>query len=94
MWLNGCEVISLTRQPQNSTGPVWTGDDLPACLVGMNLLRRFEEARPNDYAFLQAQDFVDLSTSAFDGIAEWDAFTEHSGTCGDCREWRAALAER
>ena len=50
----------------------------------MDLLRRLEEARPNDYAFLQAQDFVDLSTSAFIGISEWDAFTEHCETCEDC----------
>ena len=79
-------MISLTRQPQNSTGPVWTDDDLPACPVGMDLLRRFEAARPNENAFLQAQGFVDLSTSAFDGIPEWDAFTEHRQTCEDCKE--------
>jgi hypothetical protein len=77
IWLNGCEVISLTRRPQNSTSPVWTDDDLPACPVGMDLLRRFEAARPNDYDFLQVQDFADLRTSAFDGIPEWDAFTAH-----------------
>jgi hypothetical protein len=52
----------------------------------MDLLRLFEEARPNDYAFLQAQDFVDLRTSAFDGIPEWDAFAEHCTTCEDCKE--------
>jgi hypothetical protein len=52
----------------------------------MDLLRRFEEARPNDYAFLQVQDFADLSTSAFAGIPEWDVFTEHRGTCEDCKE--------
>ena len=23
--------MSVTKQPQNSTGPVWTADDLPAC---------------------------------------------------------------
>jgi hypothetical protein len=32
----------------------------------MELLQRFKGARPNDYAFLQAKDFVDLRTSAFD----------------------------
>jgi len=51
----------------------------------MDLLRRLEAARPNDYAFLQAQDFADLSTSAFAGIPEWDAFTEHYKTCEDCK---------
>jgi len=25
----------------------------------MDLLRRFEEARPNDFAFLQEQDLID-----------------------------------
>jgi len=50
----------------------------------MDFLRQFREARPNDYAFLEAQDFADLSTSAFIGIPEWDAFTEHCKTCEDC----------
>ncbi len=54
--------------------------------VGMHLLRRFGAVRPNDYAFLQAQDFANLRTSAFDGISEWDAFTEHCETCEDCKE--------
>ena len=84
--MNGCEETSLTTHPQTSTGPVWTDDALPACPVGTALLRRFEEARPNDYAFLQVQDFAGLGTSAFDGIPEWDAFTEHCRTCEDCRE--------
>lgn len=52
----------------------------------MELLRRFEEARPNDYRFLQAQDFADLNTSAFAGILEWDAFTEHWETREACKE--------
>jgi len=82
--LNRCEEIALTKQPQNSHDPVWTDNDLPACSVGMDFLRQFREARPNDYAFLEAQDFADLSTSAFIGIPEWDAFTEHCKTCEDC----------
>jgi hypothetical protein len=50
----------------------------------MDLLRKLRTARPQDYAFLEAQDFTDLSTSAFIGIAEWDAFREHCGTCKEC----------
>ena len=46
----------------------------PACAVGIDLLRRLEAARPNDYAFLQAHDFVVLHTSTFVGIPEWNAF--------------------
>jgi hypothetical protein len=85
MWLNENEAVPMAKEPQISRGREWANHALPACAVGMNLLRRFEEARPNDYAFLQAQDFVDLSTSAFIGISEWDAFTEHCETCEDCR---------
>jgi len=39
-----------------------------------------------DYAFLQVQDFADLSPSAFEGIPEWDAFTEHYETYEDCKK--------
>jgi hypothetical protein len=52
----------------------------------MELLRRFEAARPNDRAFLQVQDFADLNTSAFAGIPEWNTFTEHCATCADCKK--------
>ena len=76
----------MSEESQISTGLLWTADDLPACAAGMDLLRRLEAARPNDYAFLQAQDFVDHSTSGFVGIPEWDAFTEHCETCEDCKK--------
>ena len=75
----------MAEEPQISNRPEWAKDALAACAVGMDLLRRFEAARPNDYAFLQAQDFVDLGTSAFVGILEWDAFTEHCEMCEDCK---------
>ena len=35
----------------------------------MDLLRQLRAARPRDYAFLEEQDFADLSTSAFIGIS-------------------------
>ena len=76
----------MAKEPQISTGPEWANGARPACAVGTDLLRRLEAARPNDYAFLQAQDFVDLGTSAFVGIPEWDAFTEHCATCDDCKK--------
>ena len=71
----------MAKESQISTGSEWANDALPACPVGMDLLRRLEEARPKYYAFVQ----VDLSTSAFVGIPEWDAFTEHCETCADCK---------
>jgi hypothetical protein len=76
----------MAREPQISTEPVWADQDLPVCSVGADLLCQFKEARPNDYAFLQMQDFADRSTSGFDGIPEWDAFTEHCATCKDCNK--------
>jgi hypothetical protein len=83
--LNENEAVSMAEELQISTGPKWANDALRACAVGMDLLRRFEEARPNDYAFLQVQDLVDLRTSAFVGIPEWDAVTEHREACEDCK---------
>jgi hypothetical protein len=92
--LNENEPRPMSEESQISTGPVWTTDDLPACPVGIDLLRRFQAARPNDYAFLEVQDFDDLNTSGFDGILEWDAFTEHCAPCEECKKQRLACAER
>ena len=89
-----CEVISLARCPQNAPGPHWTDDRPPVCLVGLELLRRFEAARPNDSAFLELQDLTNLGTSAFGGIPEWDAVAEHCGTCRGCKAQHAASTER
>jgi len=83
----------MSEESQISTGLLWTADDLPACAAGMDLLRRFEAARPNDCAFLQAQDFVDHSRFALVGIPECDTFTEHCETCEDCKVQRAVIAE-
>ena len=87
-------MIPLAKRSQNAPGPGWTDDRPPACPVGLGLLRRFEAARPHDCAFLDPQDFTDLRTSAFDGIPEWDAFTEHRGTCKDCKESLEVFAEQ
>jgi hypothetical protein len=84
----------MSEEPQISTRSGWTTDDVPTCPVGRNLLRRFQAARPNDFTFLDVQDFADLSTSAFVGILEWDAFTEHCSMCEDCKEQLSAGAER
>lgn len=90
-WIGG---DSLTRKLQDLSSPSWAHDHPPACPLGMDMLRRLEAARPNDYSFLQAQDFADLSTSAFDGIPEWDAFTEHCRACEDCMRSCAACGKR
>ena len=84
----------MSEEPQYSTGAGWTSDTLSACSVGIELLRRFQTARPNDYAFLEMGDFGDLSTSAFDGILEWETFTEHCATCEDGKDRLSACAER
>jgi hypothetical protein len=88
------KAMPLSEEPQISIVPVWTTDDLPACPVGMDLLRQLQAARPTDYAFLEVRDFADLGTSAFDGILEWDAFTAHCAKCEDCQEQRSACTER
>jgi hypothetical protein len=54
------------------------------CREGTALLRAFAENRPSDFVYLKSSDLVDLSNSAFAGIVEWDAFSEHYSSCGLC----------
>jgi hypothetical protein len=54
------------------------------CQRGTALLRTFAEQRPEDFAFLKANDLVDLRNSAFAGIPEWDEFADHYSTCELC----------
>lgn len=80
----------MDRRPQTETAetgsdcPEWA-EELTACTTGWRLLQQFRQSRPNDYEFLQARDFIDLRTSAFDGIPEWDAFVQHYESCESCR---------
>lgn len=54
------------------------------CPEGTALLLAFARNRPTDFAFLQPSDLTDFTNSAFTGIPEWDAFSEHYGSCGRC----------
>lgn len=58
-------------------------EDRP-CSHGAALPLAFAEERPDDFAYLQPVDLVDLGNSAFDGIARWDAFADHIGECELC----------
>ena len=83
----------MPEELQISTGRGWTTYNFPACSFGMELVRLFQAACSKDYAFLEVRDFADLSTSTFDGILEWDSFTEHCATwCGT--RLRTTLAGR
>ncbi len=59
-------------------------DEALPCPVGKALLRAFAETRPADFNFLKPCDLVDLRSSAFTGIPEWDSFSEHYGSCELC----------
>jgi len=63
---------------------LFPSDEGLPCREGTALLLSFAKHRPSDFAFLKPSDLVDLSTSALDGIAEWDAFSGHYGTCELC----------
>jgi hypothetical protein len=63
---------------------LFSADEGLPCSEGTELLRAFAGHRPADFAFLQRNDLVDLRNSAFDGIPEWDAFSQHYGTCERC----------
>ena len=54
------------------------------CETGTLLLAEFAAARAQDYTFLEPKDFSDLRNSAFDGIPEWDAFSDHVQHCPRC----------
>ena len=54
------------------------------CSEGAMLLRVFAGQRPSDFAFLQPRDLMDIRSSAFAGIPEWDAFSAHYATCERC----------
>ncbi len=51
---------------------------------GTALLLVFAKGRPSDFAFLRPTDLIDFTNSAFNGIPEWDAFSEHYCSCGRC----------
>lgn len=55
------------------------------CDQGMALWARFAQARPEDREFIQPPDLIDVHSSAFSGIPEWDAFANHSSGCLRCR---------
>jgi hypothetical protein len=55
------------------------------CAHGLELLFAFMIERPTDFTFLESIDFSDLHSSGFIGIAEWDDFARHYGTCKLCQ---------
>jgi hypothetical protein len=63
---------------------LFESDEGLPCPVGTDLLVAFAEARPFDFAFLKPLDLIDLRNSAFAGISEWEAFSQHYGTCELC----------
>lgn len=54
------------------------------CAEGIALLRSFSDKRPQDFAFLVPDDLSSMEGSAFAGIEEWDAFSNHCRTCRQC----------
>jgi hypothetical protein len=54
------------------------------CAHGIELLFAFMMERPTDLSFLERGDFVDLESSGFAGIPEWDEFVRHYTTCVHC----------
>jgi hypothetical protein len=63
---------------------LFSEDEGLPCPEGALLLRVFAEQRPADFAFLQPHDLIDLRNSAFTGIPEWHAFSDHYASCERC----------
>ena len=56
------------------------------CPAGAKLLEAFATARPDDCEFIEPADFLNVRSSAFSGIAEWDEFADHVSGCPRCGE--------
>lgn len=65
---------------------LWPQRKKSLCREGKRLLRYFAKTRPADIAFLKSDDVIDLGSSGFAGIPEWDTFTHHISTCAHCRK--------
>jgi hypothetical protein len=65
---------------------LWPQEKQSLCKEGNRLLKHFAVTRPADVSFLKPDDIVDLRSSGFAGIPEWEAFTSHISTCKNCRE--------
>lgn len=59
---------------------------LPACPVGMVLLKSFADAHPHSFEFIRPEDLVHFENEAFTGIEEWDRFARHCLSCHACQE--------
>ena len=70
--------------PANRLEVLFPVDKGLPCPDGTALLRAFTETRPTDVTFLKPSDLIDLRNSAFAGIPEWEAFSEHYGSCERC----------
>jgi hypothetical protein len=65
---------------------LWPRGKKSLCIDGEQMLRHFAKTRPADIAFLKPGDLVDLKSSDFTGVPEWDAFTNHVSTSTHCKE--------
>ena len=74
----------LNVEAEKLLGHLFQVDEGLPCPDGTNLLLAFAEDRPADFAFLKPKDLAGLRNSAFSGIAEWEAFSQHYGTCELC----------
>lgn len=65
-------------------GALFEVDEGLPCPVGTTLLRALASARLAEFSFLKPGDLIDLHNSAFAGIPEWDAFSQHYGSWESC----------
>lgn len=72
------------RNQEKTIEHLFAVDERLPCRQGTALLVAFARSRPTDFSFLQPNDLINFANSAFAGIPEWDAFSEHYGSCGLC----------
>ncbi|SNS40708.1 hypothetical protein SAMN05421770_101844 [Granulicella rosea] len=76
------------RDAPADTSPVsiLSVEDLPACPVGIRLLRIFAEAHPGPYELALQKGLYDLTPPVFAKLPRWQAFVQHRKCCADCNE--------
>lgn len=77
------------RVPLDSFASQWELEDLPACEVGLRILKKFAEVQPTAFETAMRFGLVEvpkLNDPIFSMIPEWQPFLEHVESCPWCNE--------
>ena len=73
----------------NAFVAVWEMEDVPACVRGMALLKRFADVSPAGFQMALRRGLVDPMQQKhplFESSTAWQSFVRHWSDCPDCNE--------